>query len=89
MHDIDLTIVEHDGTYYGFHKPGAAEDFMGNRLSVSKSLKPGEVTFGKDGPGKVVFEDSHPGGTEGPEVIKLIGQDKWYIYGDPFGAPRH
>lgn len=87
MHDIDLTIVEHDGTYYGFHKPGAAEDFMGNRLSVSKSLKPGEVTFGKDGPGKVVFEDSHPGGTEGPEVIKLIGQDKWYIYGDPFETP--
>ena len=87
MHDIDLTIVEHDGTYYGFHKPGAAEDFMGNRLSVSKSLKPGEVTFGQDGPGKVVFKDSHPGGTEGPEVIKLIGQDKWYIYGDPFETP--
>ena len=87
IHDIDLTIVEHDGTYYGFHKPGAYEDFMGNRLSVSKSLHPGEVTFGKDGPGKVVFEDSHPKGTEGPEVIKLIGQDKWYIYGDPFEAP--
>jgi hypothetical protein len=87
IHDIDLTIVEHDGTYYGFHKPGAYEDFMGNRLSTSKSLKPGKVTFGKDGPGKVVFEDSHPGGTEGPEVIKLIGQDKWHIYGDPFAAP--
>ena len=50
---------------------------MGNRLSVSKSLDPTKVTFGEDGPGKVVFPDSDKGGTEGPEVIMLIGQEKW------------
>jgi hypothetical protein len=27
------------------------------------------------------------GPTEGPEVIKLIGEDRWYIYGDPFHSP--
>lgn len=86
IHDIDLTIVEHQGTYYGFHKPGTVEDNMGNRLSTSKSLDPRIDTFGKDGPGKDIFPDSQQP-TEGPEVIKLIGEDRWYIYGDPFNAP--
>jgi hypothetical protein len=83
IHDIDLTVTEHNGVYYGFHKPGDVGDSMGNRLSVSNSLDPGKVTFGEDGCGKAVFPgQTRP--TEGPEVIKLIGQDKWYIYGDPF-----
>jgi len=86
IHDIDLTIVEHDGTFYGFHKPGDVGDEMGNRLSVSKSLDPSKDTFARDGHGKIVFAgEIKP--TEGPEVVKLIGQQKWYIYGDPFGAP--
>jgi len=25
--------------------------------------------------------------TEGPEVIRLIGREIWYIYGDPFSSP--
>jgi Glycosyl hydrolases family 43 len=86
IHDIDLTIVEHDGTYYGFHKPGDVGDVMGNRLSVSKSLDPSKDSFAKDGHGKIVFSDENKP-TEGPEVIKLIGQEKWYVYGDPFRAP--
>lgn len=86
IHDIDLTIVEHRGTYYGFHKPGDVNDLMGNRLSTVTSLDPAKSSFARDGHGKVVFEgQTKP--TEGPEVIRLIGQDKWYIYGDPFYAP--
>ena len=86
IHDIDLTIVEHKGTYYGFHKPGDVDDRMGNRLSTSTSLDPKKEGFGKDGYGKDVFPDqTRP--TEGPEVIRLIGEDKWYIYGDPFRSP--
>ncbi len=85
IHDIDLTILEHEGTYYGFHKPGDVNDRMGNRLSISKSLDPSKDSFAKSGQGKVVFEDEIKP-TEGPEVIKLIGQNKWYIYGDPFNS---
>ena len=86
IHDIDLTIVEYNGTYYGFHKPGGVDDRMGNRLSTSTSLDPNKDSFVKDGHGKEVFADqSRP--TEGPEIVRLIGQDKWYIYGDPFRSP--
>lgn len=86
IHDIDLTIVQHKGMYYGFHKPGGVDDRMGNRLSTSTSLDPKKDSFRKDGHGKDVLpEQTRP--TEGPEVIKLIGEDKWYIYGDPFQSP--
>jgi hypothetical protein len=86
IHNIDLTIIEHDGTYYGFHKPGDVEDRMGNRLSTVKNLDPFIDSFDRDGHGKIVLnEEIKP--TEGPEVIKLIDQQKWYIYGDPFHSP--
>ena len=86
IHDIDLTIIEHAGTYYGFHKPGDVDDRLGNRLSTVTSLDPSQDSFANDGPGKEVFPgQSKP--TEGPEVIRLIGQEKWYVYGDPFHHP--
>lgn len=86
IHDIDLTIVEYKGTYYGFHKPGDVEDRMGNRLSTSKTLDPRTNTFAKGKPGRTVLAgQSNP--TEGPETIQLIGENKWYIYGDPFYCP--
>lgn len=86
IHNIDLTIVENNGIYYGFHKPGDVDDKMGNRLSIVKSLDPAKDSFANDGHGKVVFEgELKP--TEGPEAIKLIGEDKWYIYADPFEHP--
>jgi len=86
IHDIDLTIVEYKGVYYGFHKPGDVDDRMGNRLSTVTSLDPKKDSFAKAGHGKEVFEgQKRP--TEGPEVIRLIGQEKWYVYGDPFTSP--
>lgn len=86
IHDIDLTIVAHNGIYYGFHKPGDVDDRMGNRLSTTTSLDPKKDSFAKDGHGKEVFNGQiRP--TEGPEVIRVIGQEKWYIYGDPFRSP--
>ncbi len=59
---------------------------MGNRLLTSSSLDPRKDTFGGKGAGKDVFPDGmRP--TEGPEVIQVIGQDKWYVYADPFRSP--
>ena len=44
------------------------------------------ASFGDDGHGKIIFSDeTQP--TEGPEVVRLIGEKHWYIYGDPFHAP--
>ncbi len=86
IHDIDLTIVEHQGTYYGFHKPGDVDDRMGNRLAAVTSLDPTQDSFADAGYGQEVFAGQDKP-TEGPEVIRLIGQDKWYVYGDPFHRP--
>ncbi|NQV35885.1 MAG: hypothetical protein HQ515_24555, partial [Phycisphaeraceae bacterium] len=55
-------------------------------LSISKSLDPAQDSFADDGHGQIVF-DNEAKPTEGPEVIKLVGQDTWYIYGDPFNSP--
>ena len=88
IHDIDLTIVEYKGDYYGFHKPGDVDDLMGIRLTVSQSLSPNKegFGFGKEGAGNEVMPNqSKP--IEGPEVVKLIDQNKWYIYADPFHHP--
>ncbi|UCD51472.1 MAG: glycoside hydrolase family 43 protein [Phycisphaerales bacterium] len=86
IHDIDLTIVEYQGTYYGFHKPGDVDDRLGNRLATVTSLDPTQDSFAKSGYGRDLLSDqTRP--IEGPEVIRLIGQDKWYVYGDPFHSP--
>lgn len=86
IHDIDLTIVEYNGAYCGFHKPGDVGDQMGNRLSISTSLDPTIDSFADDEYGQIVFSGENKP-TEGPEVIKIIGEEKWYVYGDPFNAP--
>ena len=78
--------MEHNGTYYGFHKPGSVDDKMGNRLSTVKRLDPSKDSFARDGHGKIVF-DGETKPIEGPEVIKLINQETWYIYGNPFHRP--
>lgn len=84
---IDLTIVKYNELYYGFYKAAMTEDKKGNRMYVSPTLDPNQpgFAFGKDGYGKEVLPNqSKP--TEGPEIVKLIGQEKWYVYGDPFGS---
>jgi len=83
--DIDLTITKHNGHYYAFHKPGSLEDNMGISMMISPTLNPGQQNFGfgKNGRGT----EPLPGMVkpiEGPEVIKLINEDKWLIYADPF-----
>ena len=84
--DIDFDVVEHGGLYYAFHKPGTVDDMYGNRLFTSRSLNPHVDRFGKEGIGKEVLHDATKP-IEGPEILKLIGQDCWYVYGDPFHAP--
>ncbi len=87
IHDIDLSMIKYKDQYIAFHKPGSVEDKMGNRMFVMDNLdSPSDMISGKRQPGKVVFPDeTNP--TEGPEIIKLIDQDIWYIYGDPFRSP--
>ena len=86
IHDIDLTIVEYEGIYYGFHKPGDVDDRLGNRLATVTSLDPKQDSFANAGYGRDVLPDQTKP-IEGPEVIRLIGQDKWYVYSDPFHSP--
>lgn len=84
--DIDLTIYHYDGDFYGFHKVGSVADRMGNRLSIVGSLDTKKDSFAKDGYGRIVFlDETKP--TEGPEVLKLMQEKKWLVYGDPFSAP--
>lgn len=86
--DIDFTVTEHGGTFYAFHKPGTVEDMLGNALSTSPTLDPTarDFGFGRDGIGREVLPDATKP-IEGPEIVQVIGQDRWYVYGDPFHAP--
>ena len=85
MDNIDLTITKRNGVYYAFHKPGSLQDNMGISMMTSPTLNPNkkEFGFGKNGIGT----EPLPGMVkpiEGPETIKLINEDKWLIYADPF-----
>ncbi len=86
IHVIDLHIVKHKNTYYGFHKPGTIAASMGNRMIKSPTLDPesSSFTFGGDGS---VFLPNETKPTEGAESIQLIGKNEWYIYADPFHHP--
>lgn len=83
--DIDLTITHHNGTYYAFHKPGSLEDNMGISLLTSPTINPlkKEFNFGKNGRDREPLPDTVKP-IEGPEIIKLIDENKWYVYADPF-----
>lgn len=77
---IDLTIAEKDGTYYGYYKreTGGHRD-RHTLLATSSSLDPAVDAFSGT-------QDILPSvrGVEGPETIKLIGQDKWLLFYDFF-----
>ncbi len=87
VHVIDLTIVKAKDAYYAFHKTGEVENKFGNRMMVSPTLNPTnpEFTFGINGYGEDMLPNQTKP-TEGPEIIKLIEEEKWYVYGDPFDS---
>lgn len=82
--DIDLTIVKKDSQYYGFHKPGSLKDNESIGVMRSPTLNPNhqDFGFGKKSSRQITTEVIKP--IEGPEVLQLIGQQKWYLYADPF-----
>lgn len=77
---IDLTVMSHDGVYYGFYKDERG-GHKKTRLATSKSLNPQIDTFKGT---KEVLSGGYTIEVEGPEVFKAIGQDKWFLYWDKF-----
>lgn len=77
---IDATIEQYDGKYYMFYKD---ETFVydkvkqphppANKLAISDKL---------EGPYEVISDFITPDYTEGPEVLRLYEQKKWYLYYD-------
>ena len=82
---IDLTMTKANGRYYAFHKCGSLEDNMGITYMSSPTLHPGDPNFGfgKHGRGTLITQEGVKP-IEGPEIVKLNGQQKWYVYADPF-----
>ncbi len=83
---IDLTITPYQDRWVAFHKPGTVEDMFNNLMLTTTNLDPRIDGFANRGHGKDVLHDaSKP--IEGPEVIKVIGENRWYVYADCFHAP--
>jgi len=77
--NIDMTILKYKELYYAFYK---AEGVQAGkiRVAISKNLNPAIQRFSGT-------TDVLPGYTtpsEGPEVFKSIGENKWYLYWDKF-----
>ena len=90
--DIDFTVTNvptgpRPG-YYAFHKPGSLEDnfpVSGMYSSTLDPQRPG-FSFGKQNKLITSLPDIvRP--IEGPEIIQLNNEQKWYIYADPFHQP--
>lgn len=82
---IDLTITKADNKFYAFHKCGSLAENLGITYMTSPTLNPkaNNFGFGKQGKGiQITTEVVKP--IEGPEIIKLNNQRKWYLYADPF-----
>jgi hypothetical protein len=81
--DIDLTIIQADGRFQGFHKAGKVPDDIWHMVSPTLDPKSPHFGFGKPGnASKITTDIVKP--IEGPEVIKLNNQQKWHLYADPF-----
>ncbi|WDF55845.1 family 43 glycosylhydrolase [Mucilaginibacter sp. KACC 22063] len=83
--DIDLTITKAQGKYHAFHKCGSLADNLSIFHMTSLTLNPKDKNFGfgKQGKGTpITAEVVKP--IEGPEIIKLNNQQRWYVYADPF-----
>lgn len=92
IHDIDFTVTKvNKGPkpgYYAFHKPGSLEDNFSVECMYSPTINPEDQDF-NFGNKNARFTDMpklvKP--IEGPEIIQLNQENKWYIYADPFHQP--
>lgn len=76
---IDMSILYHDGVYYGFYK----DERNGQkkiRLATSNSLDPNIDVF----KGEMDLFPGYAIEVEGPETFKAIGENKWFLYQDKF-----
>lgn len=87
--DIDFTITKIstglNPGYYAFHKPGSLEDNFSVECMYSPSINPEDPHFrfgNRNYPSPVLPNMVKP--IEGPEIVRLNKEDKWYIYADPF-----
>lgn len=82
--DIDFTVIKTGPYYYAFHKPGSLEDNLSIEYMRSPTLDPKakDFTFGKGARQAITNDVIKP--VEGPEIIQIAGQQKWYLYADPF-----
>jgi len=81
--DIDLTIIKAGNKFHAFHKVGKVSDDIWHM--VSPTLNPNHPDFGLGKAArssKIITDVVKP--IEGPEIIKLSNQQKWYLYADPF-----
>lgn len=81
--DIDLTIIKIGNQYHAFHKVGGVPADIWQMTSPTLDPHSPAFGFGKPAFAKAIATDIVKP-IEGPEVIKLNGQQKWYLYADPF-----
>lgn len=80
--EIDATLIQHEKNWYMFFK-GEANDAKDIQEAKSSTLKPGSFELINNrkyitrGAAQDVKTD-----TEGPFIIKVPGENKWYLYAD-------
>ncbi len=84
--EIDATVVPYNGFNYLFYKD---ETGSGKDIQVAKSSGAGLTagSFTRISPNYLTrgANQDRMQGTEGPLVIKIPGQQRWYIYADYYG----
>lgn len=83
--EIDATLIKNDSSWYMFFK-GEANDAKDIQEAKSDSLKPGSFTVINNK--KYITRGSKQDEqmyTEGPFIIKLPEENKWYLYADFYG----
>lgn len=86
--DIDFTVSRvNTGDkpgYYAFHKPGSLEDNFPIKCMYSPTLDPENPGFSF---GQEIELPQMVKPIEGPEIIRINKENKWYVYADPFHQP--
>jgi hypothetical protein len=81
--DIDLTIMKAGGLYHAFHKVGPVPGDIWHMKSPTLNPQDPSFGFGKPQFAQPITTDIVKP-IEGPEIVKLNHQQKWYVYADPF-----